>query len=193
MALLKLRKFMLSEAANKSLSRIMAHAQGRNVGIITAHRGEHDKATNNARNKDLAHDIRKAGLGFVHVKGRYVENYGKPEARHVDEHSYFVMGKKGNDSGHLKGFLKHHGEKYGQDSVLHKPHDSENAHLIGTKEGGYPGHGKTADLGKFHANRIPEFHSVLKGNRTFAFQEEAWEEFGIYNPISFSSRVETPY
>jgi hypothetical protein len=85
------------------------------------------------------------------------------------------------------------GQKYEQDFVLHKSHDSENAHLIGTKEGVYPGAGKTADLGKFHANRVPEFHSVLKGRRSFAFEEFAWEEFGLYNPISFSAREETPY
>ena len=55
-------------------------------------------------------------------------------ARPVDEHSYLVIGKKGKDGGALKGFLKKHGEKYGQDSVLHKSHDSNEAHLHGAKK-----------------------------------------------------------
>ena len=99
-----------------------------------------------------------------------------------------VVGKKGKDGGALKGFLKKHGEKYGQDSVLHKSHDSDEAHLHGTKEGGYPGKGKKERVGTFHPNRAGEFHTAMKGKRTFAF-----EEVSFTTPVTFSSRQETEF
>jgi hypothetical protein len=168
----------------------MQHTQNSNVGIITAHRGTLDAATNKSRNSALAGDIRKAGYGFAHIRGRYIENYGKPDARPVDEHSFLVIGKKGNDSGNLKGTLKHLGKKYDQDSVLHKAHNEPHANLIGTKEGTFPGEGKEHNVGQFHANRFSEFHSMLKDNKKgFTFEE--WNEFAVYNPITFSSRTET--
>lgn len=190
------QNFILNE---RSLNRVIDHTHGRNIGMITAHRGEHTAEENHKRNKELEHDIRKAGHGFIHVKGRYVENHGTPQAKHVDEHSYMVIGKKGDDGGHLKSFLKKHGEKYGQDSVLHKGHDEEHATLHGTKEGGWPGHGKTHNVGKFHPNRAGEFHSVMrgKGNRTFAFNESEIplhvEEIQFLNPVGFYNREETEF
>ncbi len=171
-----------------SLSRVHAHTQGRNIGMITAHRGEFTASENKSRNKSLEKDIRKAGHGFIRVKGRYIENHGTPQARPVDEHSYLVVGKKGKDGGALKGFLKKHGEKYGQDSVLHKAHDSNDAHLHGTKEGGYPGKGKKESVGTFHPNRAGEFHTAMRGHRTFAF-----EEVNFTSPVTFSSRQETEF
>jgi len=64
-------RMQLDEAARRSLSRVSEHVKGRNIGIITAHRGEFTAAENNERNKSLGHDIRKHGLGFIHVRGRY--------------------------------------------------------------------------------------------------------------------------
>lgn len=182
---------VLREAANRSLARIHQHVQDRNIGIITAHRGGNatpeDRARNNKRNAELANDIHKAGYGYVHVRGRYIENHGTENARHVDEHSYMVIGKKGDDKGALKNFLTKHGEKYEQDSILHKPHNSSKATLHGTKEGAWPGKGKTHEVGEFHPNRAGEFHSVMKGRgKTFAF-----EEYHYLNPRSFSRRKES--
>ena len=105
---MKTFKTLLDES---SLGRVLQHTKGRNIGMITAHRGENSAEENNARNKELEGHIRKAGFGFIKVKGRYIENHGTPEARAVDEHSYLVVGKKGDDGGHLLGFWKRHGEK----------------------------------------------------------------------------------
>ena len=51
-----------------SLSRVHSHTQGRNIGMITAHRGENTSGENKSRNKSLEKDIRKAGHGFIRVK-----------------------------------------------------------------------------------------------------------------------------
>jgi hypothetical protein len=185
--LLRFEQF-IDEAASKSLARVHQHAQGRNIGMITAHRGENTAQENKSRNKELEHHIRKAGYGFVKVKGRYIENHGTDRAKAVDEHSYLVIGKKGHDNGHLKGFLKKHGEKYKQDSVLHKAHDEEHAHLHGTRDGGFPGKGKTHNVGKFHPNRAGEFHTKMKGKRTFAFEEV--QQLQFLTPVGFFSREE---
>lgn len=171
-----------------SLSRVHTHTQGRNIGMITAHRGENTAEENNKRNSELEGHIRKAGYGFVKVKGRYIENHGTDKATPVDEKSYLVIGKEGEDKGQLLSFLKKHGQKYGQDSVLHKAHDSEEAHLHGTREGGYPGAGKSQSVGKWHPNRASEFHTAMRGNRTFSF-----ESVQFLRPISFSSRVEAEF
>lgn len=150
------------------LSRVLQHTKERNIGMITAHRGSHTPEENKERNEQLKADISKHGYGYKHVKGTYVENYGKPDAKPVEEHSFLVIGKKGHDSGALKGFLKKHGAKYDQDSVLHKSHDNENAHLVGTNETGYPGKDKEESVGKFHPDKASEFYSKMKGkNYTF--------------------------
>ena len=153
------------EGASRSISRIQKDSEDRNVGVITASRGDLSTEENNKRNKSLEKDIRGHGYGFVHVKGRYVENHGTSEARPVDERSYMVMGKKGDDKGELLGHLKDLGKKYNQDSILHKGFGEKKATLHGTSSGehAYPGMDKTADVGEFHPNRVPEFHSVLKG------------------------------
>jgi hypothetical protein len=168
-----------------SLARVQAHTEGRNIGMITAHRAENTSAENHAKNKELEGHIRKSGYGFVKVKGRYVENHGTPQAKNVDEKSYLVVGKKGEDHHELKHFLKKHGSAYGQDSILHKAHNETTAKLHGTKEGGWPGKDVEHDVGHFHANRAGEFHTKMKGKRTFAF-----ESVEFLTPVTFSSRVE---
>lgn len=175
----------LSEAARRSLARVHQHVQGANIGIISAERGEHSKEENDHAHASLGHDIRKAGYGYVPIKGNYIENHGTPHEKKVSERSYMVVGKRGHDSGNLKGFLTKHGEKYKQDSILHKPHDSETASLHGTKEGVWPGKGEKHDVGHFHPNRAGEFHSQMKGRRTFAF-----EDYLFYHPMGFFSRQE---
>ena len=180
-----------------SLGRVHQHTKNSNLGMITAFRNssEHSPEENKARNAELASDIRKHGLGFVHVKGRYVENHGTANAKPVDEHSYLVVGKKGNDNGHLLGVLKKLGKKYNQDSILHKPHDSEHASLHGTNSTGYPGLGKAESVGKWHPNRAGEFHTVMRNGKKFAFGEAVendfiCESFKLTTPITFSSRLE---
>lgn len=170
-----------------SLGRVYQHTQDRNIGMMTAHRGEYTADENKKRNQELEGHIRKAGYGFVKVKGRYIENHGTKDAKAVDEHSYLVVGKKGDDKGELLHFLKKHGHKYEQDSVLHKAHNEENAKLHGTREGGFPGKDKEHDVGKFHPGRAGEFHSVMKG-KTYAF-----ESIQFVNAPSYFNREESEF
>jgi hypothetical protein len=74
-------------------------------------------------------------LGYIRVRGSSVENPGTPEEKQVKtEHSYLVLGRKGNDDCRMKGFLRKHGEKHVQSNVLYKAHDKPNAVWIGTSK-----------------------------------------------------------
>jgi hypothetical protein len=171
-----------------SLGRIYQHTRNRNIGMISASRGDLPAMENGKRHAALAKDIRKLGYGFIRTEGRYTENFGKPDARHVDEKAFLVIGKKGSDHGGLLGHLKNLGTKYGQDSVLHKAHDSTTAALHVTNENGYLGKGKSVDIGSWHPNRIGEFYSLMK-NKTFRFGEE----FIFVKEKSFFNRAERLY
>jgi hypothetical protein len=169
-----------------SFARVQKHTQERNIGMISASRGHLTPKENNARHSQLKADIRKAGYGHIAVKGRYIENHGTPQAKHVDEKALMVVGKKGHDGGQLLGHLKHLGAKYDQDSILHKPHNSATASLHGTNETGYPGKDKSVEVGSYHANRAGEFHSLLKNRKPFAFGES----FYLVQERSFFNRQE---
>jgi hypothetical protein len=185
LALLDSTKISVSEAASHSLARVHQHSKDREIGFITAHRGEHSAEKNNHLNSELAHDIRKAGYGHIPIRGQYIENKGTPHERKVTERSFMVIGNhKGKHTG-LKKFLTKHGEKYGQESIVHKAHDSENAHLHMT---GGPDKGQAHDIGKFHANKTSEYHSAMKGGKkSFTFTNES--HFYLMEK-SFSTRRE---
>lgn len=184
---------ILDEAASKSLSRVHQHTLTRNIGMISAQRGENTPEENNKRHKQLAGDIRKAGFGFIHVKGRFIENHGTPEARAVDEKSYLVIGKEGHDGGALKKFLVNHGKKYNQDSVLHKAHNQPDVHEHGLKPEGTPKDGESRSFGTWHPNRLGQYHTAMKGKRSFTFEsiddvKSEYESIYFVNPISFYNR-----
>jgi hypothetical protein len=154
-----------------NLARLHSHLQNRNLGIITAHRGNLPADMNVTRNRQLEQHIRQAGYGFIHVDGKYTENKDTPEERQVSERAYLVVGKPGHDHGELKGFLKKHGEAYDQDSVLYKQHDEPHAKLIGTtKRESWLGYGEEQSVGEWHPNRAAEFHSALHNQKVFAFE-----------------------
>jgi hypothetical protein len=137
--------------------------------MITAFRGQYDIKTNENRNTSLVSDIRTAGFGFVMVTGYYVENPGTKKERRVKEQSFLVI-SNGNDSGRLKAFLKTAGEKFDQDSVLYKDSSSDDAILIGTASGRWPGMNTEVKAGKWKPNAIGTYYTQMRGHRTFTFE-----------------------
>lgn len=178
-----------------SLARVFQHTKSRNIGMISASRSALSAQENNRRHYAMASDIRKLGYGFIKVKGRYIENFGKPNAKTVDEKAFLVVGKKTDDKGALLGHLKHLGNKYGQDLVLHKAYNSSTASLHGTNDTGYPGKGKSVEMGSWHPNRTGEFYAMMK-NKSFKFGEDFvatdWTKavFEFVTQISFFARQE---
>lgn len=147
------------------LARIWQHTMTRNVGTITAFRGENTKQENLSLNAQLQADIRSAGYGFYTGEGKFTENLGTDNEQPVYENVFIVIGDIGDDSGKLKGFLKKMGQKYNQDSVIFKPFDSESAVIIGTKTGVWPGLGTEAEVGDWKPNLMTQFYTYLRFGR----------------------------
>ena len=144
---------------------IKSHVKKRHIGILSASREKYSPEENSKRYENLGNDLKGAGLKPIPVTGRYIHNFGTPEAHPTDEDSYFVHGDE-NLLGHPKKF----GQKYDQDSVLHKA-PGENAMLHGTNHtSDYPGYGKSDDVGAFHPNEKGEFHSVTRNGKAFTFR-----------------------
>ena len=159
----------------------------RHVGLITAYRDEFDPDENASRTSALADDIRPH-LGCIRVRGISVENRGTPDERRVTgEHAFMVIGRTGPDSGQVLGFLRRHGEKYGQSCVIYKPYHRRSAGLIGTSRATHdPDYHKEKRIGAFHPNRMAEYYSLLtKGRTPFAY-----ESIEFYSPPRFFRRYE---
>lgn len=175
-----------------TLNRINSHIGSSNIGMISASRAGQSAEERKSAHHALRGDIEKAGLGYISMKGAYTETDAAGKAHKVSEPSYMVFSRKaGDDSGHLKGFLSSTGEKYNQDSVLYKAHNDKNANLIGTTKNphAFVKYGESHNVGEFHPNRAPEFHTMLRGrggNKAFAF-----ESYNVVQLPSFFNREET--
>jgi hypothetical protein len=159
-----------------SFTRVHQHTRNRNIGMILASRDDLTSEENRQRHAALKNNVTKAGYGYI-------------EGRHVDVKSLLVIGKMGDDKGHLLGHLKRLATKYNRDSILHKPHNSEKTLLHGTNETGYPGKDKHIEVGSWHPNRTAEFHSLMKNRKPIT----VGEQFHFINEKSFFSRMERLY
>lgn len=161
-SLVTIIKKVINEAANRSLGRMFTHQHGRNIGAISADKGA-DRKTNKGNRARLEADLRARKLGYVPNKGVY---------RGGHEHSYTVMGRKGDDGGELKRHLTELGTKYGQESIIHKAHDSPDAHLhytTGDRAGQHD------SIGHWHPQvglrkKPPDNMTQLKGKRSFSYE-----------------------
>ncbi len=209
----------ITEAARRSMNRVAKLIHNRTVGIITGHRKELSAAENNKRNEEIKAAIKAhGGLGYIPIRGRYIEGYGtKAQKEPSDERSFMIMSRHGDDSEMVRNFLLKHAPKYDQESVLYKHRLEKNAELIGTRAGGYPGLGKVENVGRFHPNRAAEFHSLLTRGplpgkypkkpgqipaqkKPFSFTKEGvdymgaeglFEDFRFVKEITFLNRSET--
>jgi hypothetical protein len=170
-----------SEALGRSLSRVMQHAQERSIGVISADRQGQTSAEKLHARRSLLGDIKKQGFGYTHVLG-----VGQEEGGPSSEKSFLVIGRPGDDKGHLKGALKSLGQKYGQMGVMHKQFGDPSAKFVHTSQEHF---GKEEDLGTFHANdSAAVFHTKLKGNRQFSYQKKEGMDVLYLEPRSFFVR-----
>jgi hypothetical protein len=166
-----------------SLARVANHVENRPFTLLTAFRFKNRTTgelvslqTNRANNAKLENDIRAAGFGFDKMIGKYEEDYGDHKVM-VSEDSFMVIGKDNTPAsvGAIKAFAKKMGQKYGQDCVLFKDPNREDAVVIGTFEGAWPGLNVIASVGTFHPMRLDGIYTELKkknslGARTFKFE-----------------------
>jgi hypothetical protein len=174
--MIKAGRYDLNEA---SLGRVYQHVVSnpkmKNWGVVTASRGELNKAENKKRNKELEADLRKMGYGFFHVDGMWQE-CRKPDTEYKDcpddmkvpteEKSLFIPNISKEDVQKL-------GNKYQQDSVLFADEETKakgEATFIDSKSG------ESFNIGKFSPGKIAQGYSKMKGGKVFTFEPKKVEE-----------------
>lgn len=154
----KFNEEMISES---SLNRIASKSQKGGLSHISAERGDKSKKENKERSKQLAKDIRGAGLpGPTKVEGQYKEaGQEKPNT----ETSYAVAsGKKGKKT--FKKAMKKLGKKYDQDSVLIQKDKDSSAKLHATTDAGKKDIGKwDGKVGKIKPGGKGDMQTRIKG------------------------------
>jgi hypothetical protein len=184
----------VDKEASESMSRIRTYVRDRNIGLLTAYRRDNSRDENLRRNADLEGYIRH-GFGFIHVRGTYVLNKGNSNEKHFEEHSYLVMGKRGDDHGAMKGFLKKYGAKFDRESALYKPHDEKSVHLIGTSDqSDFLKMGEMKELGEFDPNLVAAYHSILMSRESAGVYEDGmtgvFEYFNFWESTTWFNRRE---
>ena len=156
-----------------SLSRVASHVKDRPFALLTAFRFKDKQTgelislqTNRSNNAKLENDIRSAGFGFVKMLGRYEEDYGDKKVK-VTEDSFMVIGRDSSPAqvGAVKGFAKRMGQKFGQDCVLFKDPNRNDAVLIGTRADAWPGMNVVAPVGNFSPMRLNGIYTELVKGR----------------------------
>jgi hypothetical protein len=148
-------------SVQRDLAPRIFHTQGRNIGLITASLAERTPAENASRNWDLLINLLQAGSGVFKV---YIKFLASPDADDVDTeevHACFVLGKSGDDSGHLLGNLRKLGRKYEQYAALLKRHDSGDICQIDIQEDTPRGAKTFVSLGVFNPERMGEYYCCL--------------------------------
>lgn len=181
-------KTFLKNINESSLSRIFQHVEGdSSFGVVSAFRDDLPAAENKQRHANLKDMVRKAGYGFIEMRGGYTGDQG-----FVQEYSLFIPSAKKKD-------MIEFGKEFNQHSVIYK--DSSEFSMIGTNENA--GIGSTVMNfvrgGKNNINMakdaIKDFFSTLtKGShrgKKFVFNVEERESWS-FNQAAYSNRGEEP-
>lgn len=157
------------EVTGTTLSRLWQHYESNSpFGIITAFKKADTLEKNIADNMDMAREIRRAGYGYVWLKGYWAPHGVQADERDVED-SLFVVGtpKKENE---LKKLLVRLMRQYDQQAILWKGVDGMVYQMDVA--------GTVVPAGVFHPDRISQAYSkILRGKhagREFTFAS-AWQ------------------
>ena len=161
-----------------SLSRMRQHMLEHDTAMMTAFRGyirgegagakiPVTRKQNLKRNAQLKAELNKK-YNITVVQGKYIEDYGTPEAEEKGEVTFFVVDNE--DTGNLERDIIRLGKKWEQDSVLFVEKGAANGRLHGTSTAEFPGFGKIFKLGHPVFGKSGEIMTRMKG-RPFIFTE----------------------
>ena len=184
-----------SVLAESGLSRVYEHTLKHDYGLISAFRGARDcgKGTpytykeNKQRNQSLLAKLRLNGYGVTKISGNYIENYGSPDAREVQEESFLVVDV--NDKKNLRQTLCELGEFFEQDAIIYGKAGQPGV-LIGTNHcaEAYPGYGVEVASGGLVFGQTGQILSRVNG-RPFVFKEA----IKSYAVAKYPSELRGPY
>lgn len=168
----------MRKVIESSLSRLFNKMQDHDTGTITAYRDkeydDNDNIThvytykeNQARNRSLIAKLLNKGYLVTSVRGSYIENYGKSNAKEVGENTFFVEDYMDKET--LKKDLIGLGQSFNQDSIMFIYKGGKQSDLIGTNKTGYPGYNKVVHYEDRKAGVIGQFMTKV-GNRPFFFE-----------------------
>ena len=131
---------------------------------MTAFRKSCSKKENLQNNKVLKSLVKSADFGFVEVIGSYPEPQDDGEVVVVKKNSIFIFGKRSDDEEVLKKLVKQLGKKYEQDSVLFKYSSGKVVLMY------MDGRSDAVLDGVFHPNKIGDYMSRMKDDKTFTIE-----------------------
>lgn len=132
---------------------------------------------NKLRTRDLKALLLRQGYGVTAVDGSYIENFrpkdappdpNAPPPKEVKEDTFLVVNVE--DKSDFQQKIRELGEIFCQDSVMIIDRGGDNARLIGTNDGEWPGYGKSVHQGSFYGGRTGEFMTRVR-NRPSVFKE----------------------
>lgn len=175
------------------LSRLWMHMSKHDTGTISAFRyarecgvGErYTKNENLKRNASLLAKLLSKQYNVIAVKGSYIENFGSPTAREVNENTFLVIDV--DDRGRLLDDLKSLGQEFEQDSVLFIPKGGMSATLHGTGScpNSYPGMNKKITYNTRFLGKDGEFFTRINGRPFSYFQTESGISEHVYSKDFF--------
>lgn len=184
-----------------SLKRIKQWINSKDIAGITAFRGKMEYPTDNTlmdkevgetysrqenirRNRELKSALLKLGYGVTKVAGSYVEDAKNNPDNEQQEESYIVVNL--NDDPDFYNNLFRLSEYYNQDSFLYKSEGEDEAYLVGTNKGDFPGYNEKSSVGKFNEKVNATFMSRI-GSSGFAFTNDD-NPAEKHTPMTFQKR-----
>lgn len=174
--------------AGANIFRLLNHLENNDVAFITPFRHGLTKIENINRNKELSLDLHNMGLGYIRVKGSYLEEpeNDEVEAKTVIEDSYVVIHKPTSKESQDEFFDEMLGlcGKYDQDAVLISLLNREDIPKASYNSKGEIVYGP---FNKLTFNGVEEFFTQLHGYK-FKMESCTESEEGI-KPDSFSNAM----
>lgn len=154
----------LSHQINESsLGRFKQHYDNGNlIAFISGCRDEFTPQQCRQNGKEIGQALRKAGFGFTHVKGGFIENYGTDRAKAVEEATFAIYGPIERED-ELRKLLTALAKKYNQDSFLFVGADRKAKYI--TKNGGVD-----CEFSTWKPSDAEQYFTRI-GNKKFTFYE----------------------
>ncbi|MBN3791434.1 hypothetical protein [Burkholderia sp. Ac-20353] len=155
-----------------ALHEIEQRTRSQNIGFITSHRSDCTTDENLRRRRALQADISSGDFGFRHIDSSFMDSLGQDQPKPVIDRAYMVIGKEGDDSGRLKGFLKTLAANYQQEFVAWKAHDATDVLLarIILREEPRPAVEEVSSLGNFRPANAGDYHAALLREKGLMFE-----------------------
>lgn len=155
-----------------SLSRFYSHVHDTRLplAIMTGFVDASTLQENLARNLEIKASLQSMGLGFIAIKGRFVEQIRGGDSGEVKEEMLIVVGR-GGKADQLRRISQKMGVIYEQDRVLFKDENGTLTVISTRNDGHVSGFGVAPVIRQWSLSKLPQYFGELKGGRKFLIEE----------------------